>query len=809
MARRRIRGVFGLIALTVAAALVVAGIALPGVLLAGAATTTVAHSVRSLPDGIDPTSPPQPSVLYAADGTTRIATFYSQYRKPVQLKQVSKVMQQAMVAAEDRRFYEHGAVDAKGVLRAAAANIRNGAVDQGASTLTMQYVRNVLKNDQNVSAAERKAATQDTLSRKLQEVRYAAELEHTMSKDQILQSYLNIAYFGAGAYGIESAAQRFFSTPASRLTLAQAALLAGLVQSPDAYNPISRDQSSALSRRSYVLESMRTMGAITQAQETTAKAKKIGLHPKTLPTSGCTGVPADHNDWGFYCDYFVRWWNEQSAFGKTPQQRTNKLLSGGYRIITPMQPDVQATALEQSVGVYGYDDPKALPIAVVQPGTGRVLAMAVNRHYGLPKAGQNDVSTTVAPLISGGGGLTGYQAGSTFKMFTMLAALQNGMPLYTPFDAPSQLPTHWRDSGPNSCDGQYCPSNENPSFMDGMRTMWDGFGRSVNTYFVHLEEQVGADKAVAMAQKLGITFRAPSDQQQVKDAVDWGSFTLGVADTTPLDLAEAYATVAAERRSLRGASGHRDLRREPQEGPRRRRPHVRSGDQPGDRTGRDGRGALPGRPAVHVRAVQRRDGDRRQRNRRAAGRRQDRLLTGQRHRDVRRVHPAGGGGRDRGRPGGPDQRGRLVRLQVGQRGGRAHDRGRRAGSAGAGLHPAERRDRVRSGRDRAGAAADQAERRSAAVTTAAATTAAAGTAAAAASLRAAAVLAAVLAGAVLAAAPAVAAVPTAAVSRPARCPPAPRRPPEPPAPAPATAAAPPTAAAPARGGGTGGGPGNG
>jgi membrane peptidoglycan carboxypeptidase len=546
MARRRIRGVFGLIALTVAAALVVAGIALPGVLLAGAATTTVAHSVRSLPDGIDPTSPPQPSVLYAADGTTRIATFYSQFRKPVPLKKVAKVMQQAMVAAEDRRFYEHGAVDAKGVLRAAAANLRSGAVDQGASTLTMQYVRNVLKNDQNVSVAEREAATQDTLSRKLQEVRYAAELEHTMSKNQILQNYLNITYFGGGAYGIEAAAERFFSTSAAKLTLTQAALLAGLVQSPDAYNPLARDQDSALSRRTYVLDSMTSLHAITPAQAAKAKAAKIGLKPRTLPSSGCTGVPADHNDWGFYCDYFVRWWNEQSAFGKTPQQRTSKLLTGGYRIVTPMQPDVQATALEQAVGVYGYGDSKALPIAVVQPGTGRVLAMAVNRHYGLPKRGQKDVSTTVAPLISGGGGLTGYQAGSTFKMFTMLAALDSGVPLYSPFNAPSQLPTHWRDSGPNSCNGQYCPSNENPSFMDGMRTMWDGFGRSVNTYFVHLEEQVGADKAVAMAQKLGITFRAPSDQQQVKDAVDWGSFTLGVADTTPLDLAEAYATVAAE-----------------------------------------------------------------------------------------------------------------------------------------------------------------------------------------------------------------------------------------------------------------------
>ena len=128
------------------------------------------------------------------------------------------------------------------------------------------------------------------------------------------------------------------------------------MQSPDAYNPIARDQKSALSRRSYVLDSMKTMGAITPAQATKANAAKIGLKPRALPTSGCTGVPADHNDWGFYCDYFVRWWDEQSAFGKTPQQRTNKLLTGGYHIVTPMQPNVQATALEQSVGVYGYDD---------------------------------------------------------------------------------------------------------------------------------------------------------------------------------------------------------------------------------------------------------------------------------------------------------------------------------------------------------------------------------------------------------------------------------------------------------------------
>src|ERR1700710_1223082 len=147
MVRRRFRGVLGLIALTVAAALVVAGIALPGVLLVGSATTTVAQSVRSIPDGIDPGNPAQPSKLYAADGTTQIATFYSEYRKAVTLKQIAPVRQQAIVAAEDRRFFEHGAVDTKGVLRAAAADIKGGGVDQGASTLTMQYVRNVLKSD--------------------------------------------------------------------------------------------------------------------------------------------------------------------------------------------------------------------------------------------------------------------------------------------------------------------------------------------------------------------------------------------------------------------------------------------------------------------------------------------------------------------------------------------------------------------------------------------------------------------------------------------------------------------------------------
>ncbi|MDQ7905625.1 transglycosylase domain-containing protein [Phytohabitans sp. ZYX-F-186] len=520
----------------VLAGLAVAAAVFPANAVLALTAKSASDAFLDLPSDLRTPPPAQRSYIYANDGKTLITSFYDVNRQDVPLDEVAPVMREAIVAAEDARFFEHGGVDLRSVIRAFVANGTGGQVEQGASTLTMQYVRNVLKTDPSLTAQQREEATADTAGRKLQEMRYAIALEQELSKEEILSRYLNIAYFGAGAYGIAAASERYFDKAPAKLTLAEAALLAGLVQSPDSYSPIGGNKEQALERRGYVLDSMARAGKITPEQAAKAKAEPLRLKPTEMP-SGC--VASSDNSWGFFCDYVRQWWMAQPEFGATAQERERNLLQGGYRVVTSLDPDIQKAAQRNVLEVYGYGSDRAAPMAVVQPGTGRVLAMAVNRHYSL--------DDTTNQLVAGGGAINGYQAGSTFKMFTMLAALESGRALDTGFDAPARFVSQYPASGEGSCDGKWCPSNANPSWMDGYRTMWTGFGRSVNTYFVWLEQQVGADKVVEMAQRLGITFRAESDANFAKEnAAGWGSFTLGVAATTPLDLANAYATVAAE-----------------------------------------------------------------------------------------------------------------------------------------------------------------------------------------------------------------------------------------------------------------------
>ena len=529
----------------VLAGIVVALLAFPGFGVSGLAVKSGTAVFTNDSEQLKIPPPPQNSYLYANDGKTLITTFYADNRTPTTIQHIPTTMQHAIVAAEDTRFYRHHGVDPRGVVRALLANRSAGQVSEGASTLTMQYVRNIRMYSAK-TPQELQAATEQSMARKIQEMKYALALERKLTKRQIMQGYLNIVYFGHQAYGIVSAAKVYFDTTPDKLTLPQAALLAGIVKSPDAFDPESGPdgRKAALERRSYVLDSMAKLHYISKATAKRAKAAPIGLKPSSMP-NGCTEVPDNHKDWGFFCDWFVQWWDQQKQFGPTSAARENRLRTGGYKIVSSLDPDTQSAAEKASLSVYSKTDTKALPIAAVQPGTGRVSAMAVNRDYSLKKNpyGMRNRPNTVDQLVAGGGDVNGYQTGSTFKMFTMLAALESGHPLDTGFTAPSPLRTNYIAGN-----GYYSPVNDNPKWMDGYRTMWDGYGRSVNTYFVWLEQKIGAEKAVAMAKRLGIKFRAHTDAMYASKgrANGWGAFTLGVMQTTPLDLANAYATVAAE-----------------------------------------------------------------------------------------------------------------------------------------------------------------------------------------------------------------------------------------------------------------------
>ncbi|WP_036392712.1 penicillin-binding protein [Micromonospora chokoriensis] len=544
------------------AGVVVAAAAFPAVAMSGLAAKAGAKTFDALPTELEAPSAPQISYLLASDGKTPLATMYDENRRDVKFADISPYMQKAIIAAEDHDFYKHNGVDINGVARAFVNNQSESAGRQGASTLTMQYVRLAIAYSAT-HPADVVAATEDTSARKLREMRLALQVDKEFSKDEILTRYLNLAAFGNGAYGIFAASQVYFGKPPSKLKIEEAALLAGMVKAPTTNDPTTESgYPAALHRRDYVIDNMVEIKAITQQEADAAKAVKLVVKDKRTP-NGC--VSANVNSWGFFCDYFYRWWMDQETFGSTTYDRERRLKSGGYTVVTSI--DVQAQkAADKAVRKSKSENSKeAAMVAVVEPGTGRVRALAVNRQFKLddPKNPKNKLSSdpakskkkirgnypaTVNPLLTGGDGISGYQAGSTFKIFTIVAALEKGIPLSYTINSPKQFRSEYIiQPGKAACPGThfYCPTNAAES-MAGPHNMWGAFGRSVNTYFVPLQQQVGAENVVKAAKRLGINFRSQEDLDLEKGAHQWGAFTLGVSQTTPLDLANAYATLAAD-----------------------------------------------------------------------------------------------------------------------------------------------------------------------------------------------------------------------------------------------------------------------
>jgi membrane peptidoglycan carboxypeptidase len=547
------------------AGVVVAAAAFPAAAMSGLAAKAGGQTFAQLPSELKDFSSPQVSRIYASDNKTLIAVMYDEFRSSVPLKLISKNMQNAIIAAEDREFYHHNGVDLKGAVRAFVNN-NQGGDKQGASTLTMQYVRMSLAYSAT-SPQEVVDATKDTPKRKLTEMKYALQVEKELTKDQILERYLNVAPFGNQAYGVYAAAQVYFNKKPKDLTVAEAALLAGLVKAPTSFNPATtRGYPLAIGRRHYVIDSMQKIGAITPAEAAKAEATKIS-HTVRRPGNGCVAVAK--NNWGFFCDYFYRWWMSQEAFGATSYDRERRLKSGGYRIVTSMDVKAQNAARKRISDHISENNRDALLLAGIEPGSGKVRSLAANRKFKLddPSNPQNKKSSdprkarkgirgtypnTTNPLISGGADITGYQAGSVFKMFTMVAALEKGYPLGYTIKAEKRYKSGYiiDSSSPAACPGThfYCPSNAGGG-EEGVYNMWTGFGKSVNTYFVPLEERVGAANVIDVAKRFGVQFRVADDRYRATaegGADQWGAFTLGVSASTPLDMANAYATLAGD-----------------------------------------------------------------------------------------------------------------------------------------------------------------------------------------------------------------------------------------------------------------------
>jgi penicillin-binding protein 1A len=476
-----------------------------GLLLVVAITGVSCRLVPDLEEEVAQADPlAQTSKIYDRRGRLITSLHAEEDRIIVQLNRIPESVQDAVVAIEDQRFWTHKGIDVRAILRAAYVNATSGAIVEGGSTITQQYVRKRLLSEK------------ETINRKIDEAGLAMQFEEEHSKQEILEGYLNTVYFGHGSYGIERAAKTYFSLHASELNLPQAAMLAGLISSPERWDPLDRPKA-AIGRRNLVLSRMRELGFITEQRYRQAAGAPLGLNPNRLSSE----YPA-----AYFVEYVKHEILSSPRFGDTYRERFRFLFEGGLRIYTTVDLDMQRAAERAVKGVLSQPGDPYGALTSIDPRNGRIRAMVGGRNFWATKSEDRYAKVNLAT-----GGSTGRQAGSAFKPFALVAALESGIPPSRTYPASSS----------RTFTQPPCGSPESPWHVEnyegsgyGNLTVESATVSSVNVVYAQIIEDVGPERVVDVAHRMGIRSKLRP----------YCSSVLGTNEVNSLEMASAFGTLA-------------------------------------------------------------------------------------------------------------------------------------------------------------------------------------------------------------------------------------------------------------------------